>query len=66
MEIDAASLSSMAADQTRSQIGVAVARKTMDVAKQQGEAAVQLIQSAAKVQEQTSHGANNHLVDVTA
>lgn len=35
------------------QVGMKVARKTLDVAEQQGEAAVSMLQQAAEVQKQT-------------
>lgn len=51
-----------AAGATGAQIGVAIVRKALDVQEQQGQAAVQLIQSATTV----VSGAKGSVVDVVA
>lgn len=47
MDISAAGLSAMKQDQIREQAGTAVAKKAMDVQKQQGQAALSLLDAAA-------------------
>jgi len=61
MNIDATGISQMNADSLRSNIAVKVAQKTLDVAKQQGEAAVALIESAKSL----SPDKDGH-IDITA
>jgi hypothetical protein len=66
MDIDAASMSAISAARIDSQISTRVAVKAMDVVKEQGQAAVALIQAAADVQQSTSSGSDGHSLDVTA
>ena len=47
-----AGASALQAAQVQQQVGVAVARKTLDAAEAQGEAAVSLLQAAADFQQQ--------------
>lgn len=54
--ISIASASAIQQTQIQNQIDVAVLGKTQQVQKQQGEAAVQLIEQAANVQEQLASG----------
>jgi hypothetical protein len=46
------------------QVAVAVARKTLDAQEQQGQAAIQLLESAAKVQQQSGPNAFGGRLDV--
>ncbi|MEM1211411.1 MAG: putative motility protein [Planctomycetota bacterium] len=48
--INAAGASALTAAQLQSQVGVSVARKTLDQAKAQGDAAVSLLDAAAQTQ----------------
>ena len=59
------SLSNLQAAQVKAQINVAVLAKTHDAAKLQGEAAVELIESAAEVGHDPHDGHDGHL-NVTA
>jgi len=43
--------------QVKNEVGVAVAKKTLDAQKQQGDAAVQLIESAARISKSPGTGA---------
>lgn len=47
-----------------SQISVAVARKAMDAQKQEGQAAIQMLESASKVQSQEAHASKDGGIDV--
>ena len=47
----ASSFSAIQASQTRQEIGVAVVKKSMDAAKQQGAAAISLLEGAAEMQQ---------------
>jgi Putative motility protein len=61
MDISALS-SQLSSIQLQNQIGIAVVKKGQDIAKQQGEAAVALIDSAASIQQsQGQVGANGRL-----
>jgi hypothetical protein len=51
-DVTAASLTNMTQQATASDISMRVAKKSLDAAKAQGDAAVALIQSVAKVQKQ--------------
>lgn len=46
----ASQFTAITAAQTQQAIGVAVARKSMDAAKQQGQAAISLLEGAAQIQ----------------
>jgi len=68
MSISAAQASSLSQVQTQFEVGMRVAKKAQDVSKQQGDAALSLLQAAANVQKQavaqfTGIGSN---IDVTA
>jgi hypothetical protein len=56
MEIDAASLSAISSARLESEISTRVAKKTLDAAKEQGDAAVALIQAAAESSKDVSNG----------
>ena len=68
MDISAAALSQISQSATASEIQIRVAKKALDATKAQGDAAVALIQSAAKVQNQgRSYAASpGGSLDVTA
>lgn len=65
MDINASTLSDLASDRLASQVSTRVAVKSLDAMKQAGEAAVSMIQDAAKVQEEAAKAVDGHL-DVTA
>jgi hypothetical protein len=52
MDVTAASLSNLTQQATASDISMQVAKKSLDAAKAQGDAAIKLIQSVANVQKQ--------------
>jgi len=49
---DAAAISSMVNAQTINQVGIAVARKTLDAQEAQGDAAIKLLEGAVELQQQ--------------
>lgn len=53
-EMGMSSISAVSSVDLGSKVSVAVAKKSLDVAKSQGDAAVQMIQDAAKVSEQAA------------
>lgn len=59
MTIDTASAISQV--QVQNQLSIAVAKKSLDAAKQQGEAALQLIEAAAAIGQQQSHSESGRL-----
>lgn len=64
MNVETASL--IQAESLRSQVSTSVAVKTLDVAKEQGRAAVALLESAASVQKSTTPSASHSGgIDVT-
>lgn len=65
MELSASSASAIAQADARSRIDIRVAVKAQDAAKQQGEAAIQLIESAAAVGKTVARTDSRGL-DVTA
>lgn len=56
MQIDAASVSQIQQANVQNQISIKVARKSLDVQQQQGDAAIALIKAAAEVAKQTGAG----------
>ena len=73
MSIDAAAASGLAQAQLLQQVDVAVARKTLDAAEAQGEAALALLDAAAELAEQPARQASGatqpgkgRLIDVSA
>ncbi|MFZ4428977.1 MAG: hypothetical protein ACOYPS_01355 [Phycisphaerales bacterium] len=65
MDINASTLSALASERIASQVSTKVAVKSLDAMKQAGQAAVALIQDAAKAQQMASEAASGSL-DVTA
>ncbi len=65
MDINASTLSALASERVASQVSTKVAVKSLDAMKQAGQAAVALIQDAAKAQQMASEAASGGL-DVTA
>jgi len=63
MNIDAASLSALSQAKVEGEVQVRVARKTMDAQKEQGEAALQLLEGAKELAKQTGTGGS---IDVNA
>ncbi len=61
----ASDFSAIQAAQTQQQIGVAVAKKSLDAAKQQGQAAISLLESAVQVQQQSLNPNVGRSLDVT-
>jgi len=65
---DVAAISSFAASQTANQVNIAVAKKTLDAAEAQGEAAIKLLEGVVEMQEQHQPSLEPHLgknLDVT-
>ncbi len=65
MDISPSTLSALASERIASQVSTKVAVKSLDAMKQAGQAAVALIQDAAKMQETATQAAAGEL-DVTA
>ncbi|MEI7657850.1 MAG: hypothetical protein WCK33_07270 [Phycisphaerae bacterium] len=65
MDINASTLSDMASERIASQVSTRVAVKSLDAMKQAGQAAVAMIEDAAKVQEQAAKATSGGL-DVVA
>jgi hypothetical protein len=61
----ASDFSAIQAAQTQQAVGVAVAKKSMDAAKQQGQAAISLLESAAQIQQQSLNPNVGRNLDVT-
>jgi ferric-dicitrate binding protein FerR (iron transport regulator) len=68
MDISAGALSNLSQQNTASEISIRVAKKALDAAKAEGDAAISLLQSAVKVQNQErSYAASpGGSLDVTA
>ena len=62
----AAYASSLSHSQLQQEVGMRVAKKSLDAAKQQGQAAISLLQSAAQVQKQAMEPGKGVHLDVTA
>lgn len=61
----ASQFSAIQASQTQQAIGVAVAKKSLDAAKQQGQAAISLLEGAVQMQQQSLNPNVGRNLDVT-
>ncbi|MGB0717078.1 MAG: YjfB family protein [Phycisphaerae bacterium] len=66
MELSAAGISAFKAQQVQEQVGLAVMKKSLDAAEQQGQAAIQLIDAAAQVAEATAPNTSSKGLDIIA
>jgi hypothetical protein len=61
----ASQFSAIQAAQTQQEVGMAVAKKSLDATKQQGQAAISLLESAAQIQKMSLNPSVGRKLDVT-